>query len=92
MERMNWDTMARIILFERQKYLTLTISERLQQFYKAALEAVEKPLTSPVDRERGADSGKGKLLKWKTRSCLLGASISSYALDPLVRPATAPEP
>ena len=84
--------MARIILFERQKHLTLTISERLQQFYKAALEAVEKPVTSPVDRERGADSGKGKLLKWKTRSCLLGASISSYALDPSVRPATAPQP
>jgi hypothetical protein len=77
------DTMARIILFERQKHLTLTISERLQQFYKAALGAVEKPVTSPVDRERGADSGKGKLLKWKTRSCLIGASISPCTLDPV---------
>jgi hypothetical protein len=86
------DTMARIIWFERQKHLTLTISERLQQFYKAALEAVEKPVTSPVDREHGANSGKGKLLKWKTRSCLVEAFISPYALDSSVRPATAPQP
>jgi hypothetical protein len=37
------ETMARIIWLERQKYLTLTISERLQQFYKVALKAVENP-------------------------------------------------
>jgi hypothetical protein len=66
--------MARIVWAERQKYLTLTISERLQQFYAAALEAVEKPVTSPVEREPGADCRKGKLLKWKTRSRSIGAS------------------
>ena len=37
------ETMARIVWVERQKYLTLTISERLQQFFTIALEAVEKP-------------------------------------------------
>jgi hypothetical protein len=58
------ETMARIVSFERQKYLTLTISERPQQFFEVALEAVEKSVTSPVDRKRGADSRKGKLLKW----------------------------
>jgi cell division protein FtsI/penicillin-binding protein 2 len=82
------ETMARIIWAERQKYLTLTISERLQQFFEAALKAVEKPVTSPVDRERGADSGKGKLLTWKTRSRLIGAHLP----DPSARPATAPQP
>ena len=65
------DTMARIVCAERERYLTLTISERLKQFYEAALEAVEKPVTSPVDRERVADFGKSKLLKWKTRSRLI---------------------
>jgi hypothetical protein len=66
------DTMARILWLERHSHLTLTISERLQQFYNIALETVEKPVTSLVDRERGADSGKGKLLKWKTRSRSIG--------------------
>jgi hypothetical protein len=62
------ETMARILWLERERYFTLTISERLQQFYEAALEAVDKPVTSPVDLERGAGSPKGKLLKWKTSS------------------------
>jgi hypothetical protein len=76
---------------ERQKCLTLTISERLQQFFEAALEAVDKPEISPVDREWGADLPKGKLLKWKTHSRLIGASNSPYPPDPSVRPATAPQ-
>jgi cell division protein FtsI/penicillin-binding protein 2 len=80
------ETMARIVWVERQKYLTLTISERLQQFFEAALKAVEKPVTSPA--ERGADSGKGKLLKWKTRSPLIGAHLP----DASARPATGPQP
>jgi cell division protein FtsI/penicillin-binding protein 2 len=57
------ETMARIVWVEREKCLTLTISERLQQIYEAALEAVEQPVTSPVALERGSDSCKGKLLK-----------------------------
>jgi hypothetical protein len=68
--------MARIVWMERQKYVTLTISERLQRFYEATLEAVEKPATPLVDRERGPNSRKGKLLKWKTRSRPIGASGS----------------
>jgi hypothetical protein len=67
------ETMARIVWLERQKYLTLTISERLQQIYEAALEAGEQPVTSPVALEPGSDSCKGKLLKWKTRSRSIGA-------------------
>jgi hypothetical protein len=86
------ETMARIVWVERQRYLTLAISERLQQFFEAALEAVDKPETSPVDRERGADYPKGKLLKWKSRSRLIGASIYSHPPDTSVRPATAPKP
>jgi hypothetical protein len=86
------ETMARIVWVERQKYLALTISERLQQFFKVALEAVEKPVTSPVDREGGADSRKGKLLKWKTCSRAIGVSGSPHPPDPSVRPATAPLP
>jgi hypothetical protein len=86
------ETIARIVWVERQKYLTMTISERLKQFYEAALEAVEKPVTSPVDRERGADSGKGKLLKWKSRSRSIEASGSPPLPDPSGRPATAPPP
>jgi hypothetical protein len=82
------ETMARIVSFERQRCLTLTISERLKQFYEAALEAVEKPVPSPVDRERSADSSKGKLLAWKTRS----RSIGAHPPNPLARPATAPQP
>ena len=62
------ETMARIVSFERQKYLTLTISERFQQFFKVALEAVDKPANPPAGRERAAASDKGKLLKWKTSS------------------------
>jgi hypothetical protein len=62
------ETMARIVWAERQRYLTLTISELLQQFFKAALEAVEQPVSPPVGRERGAASDKGKLLRWKTSS------------------------
>jgi hypothetical protein len=84
--------MVRIVWVERQKYLTVPISERLQQFFEAALEAVDESVTSPVDRERGADSRKGKILAWKTHSRLTGASISPYALDPSVRPETAPQP
>jgi hypothetical protein len=84
------ETMARIVWVERQKYLTVPISERLQQFFEAALEAVDKPVTSPADRERVADPGKGKLLKWKTRSRSIGASISPYPQDPSARPTTAP--
>jgi hypothetical protein len=86
------ETMARIVWVERQKYFTVPIAEQLQLFFEAALEAVDKPVSSPVDRERGADSGKGKLLKWKTRPCLIGAYISPYPLNPSVRPATAPQP
>jgi hypothetical protein len=71
------ETMVRIVWVERQKYLTVPISERLQQFFEAALEAANEHVTSPVDRERGADSRKGKLLAWKTRSRLIGASIFS---------------
>jgi hypothetical protein len=81
------ETMARIVWVERQKYLTLSISERLKQFYEVALEAVEIHVTSPVDRERGVDSGKGKLLTWKTRSRLIDAHLPDPA-----RPATAPQP
>jgi hypothetical protein len=84
------ETMARIVWVERQKYLTLTISERLKQFYEAALEAVGEPATSPVDLERGANFPKGKLLKWKTRSRLIGASISPCPPDSSGQPATAP--
>jgi hypothetical protein len=76
------ETIARIVSFERQKYLTLTISERLQGFYKVALEAVEKPVTSPGDLERGADFPKGKLLKWKTGSRSIGASGFPHPQDP----------
>jgi hypothetical protein len=86
------ETMVRIVWVERRKYLTVPISERLQQFFEAALEAANEPVTSPVDRERGTESRKGKLLAWKTRSRLIGASISPYPLDPLVRPETAPQP
>jgi hypothetical protein len=76
------ETMARIVWLERRQYLTLTLSERLQQFYEVALEAVEKPEPSLVDRERGIDFPKGKLLKWKTRSHSLGASSSPHPPDP----------
>jgi hypothetical protein len=86
------ETMARIVWVERQKYFTMTISERLKQFYEAALEAVERPVTSPVDGERSADYPKGKLLKWKTRSRSIRASISPQPPDPAARPATAPPP
>jgi hypothetical protein len=86
------ETMSRIVWLERQKYLTVTISEQLQQFFETALEAVNKPVTSPVDRQRGADFPKGKLLKWKTRSRSIGASSSPHPQDPPARPATAPQP
>jgi hypothetical protein len=46
--------MTRIVWVERQKYFTVPISERLQLFFEAVLEAVDKPVTSPVDLERGA--------------------------------------
>jgi hypothetical protein len=69
------ETMARFVWAERQKYLTLTISERLQQFFKAALEAVEQPVNPPVGQERRAASDKGKLLRWKTSSRLFGAQV-----------------
>jgi hypothetical protein len=84
------ETMARIIWAERQKYLTLTISEQLQQFFKAALEAVEKPVNPPVVRERGADLPKGQLLKWKTSSRSVCAFSSPHPSDPASRPTTAP--
>jgi hypothetical protein len=86
------ETIARIVWVERQKCLTVPISERLKQFFEAALEAVDKPVTSPVDRERSADSRKGKLLKWKTSSRSVWASISPALPDPSDRPATAPQP
>jgi hypothetical protein len=84
--------MARIVWLERERYLTLPISERLQQFYKTALEAVGKPVTSPMDRERVADTGKGKLLQWKTSSRSIGASGFPHPPAPSVQPATAPQP
>jgi hypothetical protein len=56
------ETMARIVWLERQKYLTLTISERLKQFYEAALEVVAKPVTSVPDRERASDLAKTSFL------------------------------
>jgi hypothetical protein len=62
------ETMARIVWSEREKYLTMTISERLEQFYEVALEAVEKPGAAPMNRERGIAFPKGKLLTWKTLS------------------------
>jgi hypothetical protein len=86
------ETMARIVSFERQKYLTSAISERLQQFFNVAIEAIEKPVTSPVDRECGFDSTKGKLLKWKTSSRSIGASCFPHPPAPSVQPATAPPP
>jgi hypothetical protein len=86
------ETMARIVWVERQKHPTLTIPERLPQFYKAALEGVEKPVTSPVDREGASDSRNGKLLKWKTRSRSIGASGFPHPPDPSARPVTAPLP
>jgi hypothetical protein len=86
------ETMTRIVWVERQKYFTVPISERLQQFFKAALEAVEQPATSLVDRERVSECRKGKLLMWKTCSPPIGASGSAHPPDPSVRPATAPLP
>jgi hypothetical protein len=86
------ETVARIVFLERQKHLTLTISERLKQFFEAGLEAVEKPVTSPVDWERGADYPKGKLLKWNTRSRSIGPFSSPHPPGPSARPATAPPP
>jgi hypothetical protein len=83
------ETMAHIVWLERLKYLTVPISERIQQFFEAAVEAVNKP---PVNLERGADFPKGKLLKWKTGSCSIGASGFPHPPDPLVRPAIAPQP
>jgi hypothetical protein len=83
------ETMARIVWLERLKYLTVPISERIHQFFEAALKAVNKP---PVDLERGADFPKGKLLKWKTSSQSIGVSGSPLPPDPLVRPAIAPQP
>jgi hypothetical protein len=62
------DTIASIVWLEREKYLTMTISERLEQFYEVALEAVEKPGAAPMNRERGITFPKGKLLTWKTLS------------------------
>jgi hypothetical protein len=77
------ETMARIVWAERERYLTLTISERLQQFFEAALEAVDKPVTSPVDLERGAYFPKGKLLKWKTSSRSVWAFSFSSPCGPV---------
>jgi hypothetical protein len=84
--------MARIVWVERQKHLTVTISERLQQFCKAALEGVEKPVTSRMDREGASDSCNGKLLEWKTRWRSIGASGFPHPPDLSARPATAPLP
>jgi hypothetical protein len=86
------ETIAGIVWAERERYLTLTISERLQQFFEAALEAVEKPVNPPVGRERGADFPKGKLLKWKTRPRPIGAFSSRHPPAPSARPATGPQP
>jgi hypothetical protein len=86
------ETMARIVWAERHKYLTVTISEQLQRFFETALDAVNSPVTSPVDLERGADFPKGKLLKWKTRSRPIGAFSSPHPPDPSARSATAPQP
>jgi hypothetical protein len=86
------ETMARIVWVERQKYLALPISERLQQFFQAALEAIEKPVTSPVDRECGSDPRKGKLLKWKTCSRPIEVSGSPHPPASSVRRATASPP
>jgi hypothetical protein len=86
------EAIAGIIWAERQKYLTVTISEQLQRFFETALDAVNRPVTSTVDREGGADFPKGKLLKWKTRSRPIGAFSSPQPLAPSARPATAPQP
>ena len=59
--------MARIVWLEREKCLTMTISERLEKFYEVALEAVEKPEAAPVTRARSVAFAKGKLLMWKSR-------------------------
>ena len=86
------ETMARIVWVERARYLTMTISERLKQFFEAALEAVDKPVTSPVDLERGADFPKGKLLKRKTSSRSVWEFSSRHPPDPSAQPATGPQP
>jgi hypothetical protein len=36
------ETMARMVWVERQKYLTVPVSERIQQFFEGALEAVRE--------------------------------------------------
>jgi hypothetical protein len=81
------ETMVRIVWKERQKYFTVPVSERLQQFYETALQAVRKPVTAPVERERPSDSRKGKLLEWKT--CSLAIAESPDPLDPSAAQATA---
>jgi hypothetical protein len=65
------ETMARIVWLERQKYLT---SEQLRKAALAALDAVEKAVTSSTDQQRGVDFPKGKLLTWKTRPRPVGES------------------
>jgi hypothetical protein len=86
------ETMARIVWAERQKYLTVTISEQLRRFFETALEAVNRPVTSPLDRERSADFPKGKLLNWKTSSRAMDAFSPPHPEDPSARPAIAPQP
>src|ERR1700677_3048277 len=76
------ETIARIVRPERQKFLTLTISERRQEVYETALEAVEKPCDFSCGRERGVDFPKASFFKWKTRSCSIGASGSPHPADP----------
>jgi hypothetical protein len=68
------ETIARIVWLERQKCLTLIVSEQLRKAAVAALEAVEKTVTSPIDQEHGVGFPKGKLLRWKTRSRSVGES------------------
>jgi hypothetical protein len=82
------ETMARIVWLERQKCLTLIISEQLRKAAVAALEAVEKTVTSPIAQERGVGFPKGKVLRWKTRSRSVGesafATSSGTGLHPLI--------
>jgi hypothetical protein len=68
------ETMVRIVWLERQKRLALIISEELRKAAVAALEAVEKTVTSPIDRELGVGFPRGKVLRWKTRSRSVGES------------------
>jgi hypothetical protein len=79
--------MARIVWLERQKWITLIISQQLRKAAVAALEVVEETLTSPIPQERGGSLPKGKVLRWRTRSRSISAS--AFATSPDV-PASIP--